>query len=52
MAALLFTVALLLPFAPTAGPFALTEARDCVRPGHGRHRRVVRARHAARGGRR
>ncbi len=52
MAPTLFTAALLLPFVPTAGPFTLTAARDCVRPGRGRHRRVTRARHAAHGGRR
>ncbi|WP_157857472.1 hypothetical protein [Streptomyces yerevanensis] len=52
MVPILFTAVLLLPFATAAGPFALCEARDYVRPGRGRHRRVVRGRHAARGGRR
>ncbi|MFF3909790.1 hypothetical protein ACFYZJ_28305 [Streptomyces sp. NPDC001848] len=52
MAPILFTAVLLLPFLTTAGPFVLLEARDCVRPGHGRHRRVVKGRHAAGGGRR
>lgn len=52
MAPILFTVVLLLPFMTVAGPFTLWEARDCARPGRGRHRRVVRGRHVARGGRR
>ena len=52
MASILFTAALLLPFATAAGPLALCEARDCVRPGHGRHRRVVRGRHVVQGGQR
>ncbi len=49
MAPILFTVVLLLSFATAAGPFALLEARDYVRPGRGRHRRVAHGRHAARG---
>ncbi|GAA3491764.1 hypothetical protein GCM10018987_58470 [Streptomyces cremeus] len=47
VAPILFTVVLLLPFVTAAGPFALYEARNCVRPGRGRHRLVVRGRHAA-----
>jgi hypothetical protein len=52
MAPILFTAALLIPFAGLAGPFALLEARTSARRGRGRHRRVVRGRHAARGGQR
>lgn len=51
MAPLLSTVAVLFPFVASAGSFAVFEARDYVRPGRGRHRRVVRGRHALRGGR-
>ncbi|MEV0598495.1 hypothetical protein AB0I82_04205 [Streptomyces sp. NPDC050315] len=49
---ILLSTVLLLSFLPTAGPFALAEVRACTRPGTGRHRRVTRGRHAARGGRR
>ncbi len=52
MTALLFTAALLLGAAPTITSYALSEVRSCTEPGRGRHRRVVRGRHAARGGRR
>jgi hypothetical protein len=48
----LFTAALLLPCVATAGPSVFQTARDYVRPGRGRHRRVVHGRHAAREGRR
>ncbi|MFE3410309.1 ATP-binding protein [Streptomyces mirabilis] len=40
MAPILFIAVLLLPFVTAAGPFALWEARDYVRPGPGRHRRI------------
>jgi hypothetical protein len=52
VALIVLTVGTLMPFAALAGPFSLWEVRDCVGPGRGRHRRIVRGRHAARGGRR
>lgn len=52
MAPILFIAGLLMPFLTLAGPFALVEVRTCARPGAGRHRRVVRGRHAVRGGER
>jgi hypothetical protein len=52
MTAFLFTATLLLCAASTATNYALTEARAFAGPGRGRHRRVTRGRHAARGGRR
>lgn len=47
---LLVSAILLLPSVALAGPFAVVEARTCMRPGPGRHRRITRGRHAARGG--
>jgi hypothetical protein len=47
----LFLAALFLAATPATAHLALEEARACLRPGQGRHRRTpLRGRHAARGG--
>jgi hypothetical protein len=48
---LLFTAVLLLCLGVAGGPLMVSEVRVCARPGRGRHRRILRGRHAARGGR-
>lgn len=51
MVPILSAAFLILVFAPMGGPLVFAEAREYVRP-RGRHRRLTRGRHAARGGRR
>lgn len=52
VAPILLCAVLVLPFVTVAGRRVLREACDCLRAGRGRHRCVVRGRHAVNGGRR
>jgi hypothetical protein len=47
---LLFTAVMLMCLGVAGGPLMVSEVRVCARPGRGRHRRILRGRHAARGG--
>jgi len=49
---LMFITVMLLCLGGASGPLMLSEVRLCVRPGQGRHRRILRGRHAVRGGQR